>query len=415
MSGRVVVAGAGLAGLVAARSLAEAGCEVLVLEASDRPGGQIRTDRQAGFALDRGFQVYFDSYPNARKVLDHSGLKLKKLISGAQLWTGADIKTINRDDPFGTLAANAFPFGDLAAAAELSIRANMMSLNDIWTDHDRSSAELFAANGFSAAFTQLFAAPFFGGIFLDRSLQTSARMLLFIWKMLMTGAACIPEDGMEEIPRQLAARLPEGSIRTHALVSEIQVQDGRAKGVKLLDGEGIEADAVVLAASPQESARLLGREWTLPSRSSTVVYFDAPEPLTKDPILVLNSLGEGQVNHVIDLSAASAKLAPEGRRLISATVLGLPPQDDVFLAKSVRYELQRWFPRHPVSAWSPLTVKRIPHAQFEQRPGFMEKAMPASPGPAGLAVAGEAASICSIDGACRSGLEAAQRTLAGLS
>jgi phytoene dehydrogenase-like protein len=413
MSGPTVVVGAGLAGLTAAGKLVEAGREVIVLEASDRPGGQIKTDRLDGFRLDRGFQVYFDSYPHAKQVLDHRALELRPFVPGATLWTGTELKTVNRDDPFGTLAANVFPFGDLAATAELSLRAHMMSLDDVWADIDRSSGELFNANGFSAAFTQLFAQPFFGGIFLDRSLKTSARMMLFIWKMLLSGSACIPAKGMEEIPKQLAAALPDGMVRTRAKVQELIVSEGRITGVRLEDGETLACGSAVLAATPHESARLLGREWTLPSFASTVVYFDSPEPLTREAILVLNSLGEGSVNHVVDLTAASPDYAPAGRRLISATVLGAPEGDDAFLSRSVRYELQRWFPRKAVSVWRPLAVVRVPHAQYEQQPGFMAQTLPAETGIQGVVGAGEAFSICSIDGACRTGLAAARAIIEG--
>jgi monoamine oxidase len=45
-SGRVAVIGAGMAGLACARRLATAGCETVVLEARDRIGGRILTDRR---------------------------------------------------------------------------------------------------------------------------------------------------------------------------------------------------------------------------------------------------------------------------------------------------------------------------------------------------------------------------------
>ncbi|CAM2011175.1 flavin monoamine oxidase family protein [Acanthopleuribacter pedis] len=53
-SGRVVVIGAGMAGLAAADSLAKAGMQVTVLEASDRIGGRIYTNRNLGVAVDLG-------------------------------------------------------------------------------------------------------------------------------------------------------------------------------------------------------------------------------------------------------------------------------------------------------------------------------------------------------------------------
>lgn len=49
-----IVVGAGIAGITAARLLHAAGQRVVVLEARDRVGGRIRTDRTAGFCVDRG-------------------------------------------------------------------------------------------------------------------------------------------------------------------------------------------------------------------------------------------------------------------------------------------------------------------------------------------------------------------------
>jgi oxygen-dependent protoporphyrinogen oxidase len=49
-----VVAGAGAAGLAAALEMQRAGLEVLVVDASDRPGGVMRTDHVSGYVIERG-------------------------------------------------------------------------------------------------------------------------------------------------------------------------------------------------------------------------------------------------------------------------------------------------------------------------------------------------------------------------
>jgi phytoene dehydrogenase-like protein len=50
----VIVIGAGMAGLAAARELVARGASVLVLEARDRVGGRVWTDRSLGFPMERG-------------------------------------------------------------------------------------------------------------------------------------------------------------------------------------------------------------------------------------------------------------------------------------------------------------------------------------------------------------------------
>lgn len=64
----VIVVGAGLAGLAAARDLQIAGLSTLVLEASDRPGGRVKSDLIDGFTLDHGFQVFNSGYPHIKNT-----------------------------------------------------------------------------------------------------------------------------------------------------------------------------------------------------------------------------------------------------------------------------------------------------------------------------------------------------------
>lgn len=68
----VIVVGAGVAGLAAAKCLADAAVPVIVLEASDDVGGRIRSDKVNGFVLDRGFQVFIEAYPQCRDMCVNS-------------------------------------------------------------------------------------------------------------------------------------------------------------------------------------------------------------------------------------------------------------------------------------------------------------------------------------------------------
>ena len=53
-SSKVIIIGAGISGLAAAEKLTSEGIEVLILEAQERVGGRLRTDRSLGFAFDEG-------------------------------------------------------------------------------------------------------------------------------------------------------------------------------------------------------------------------------------------------------------------------------------------------------------------------------------------------------------------------
>jgi len=81
---KVIIVGAGLAGLTCAKVLGERGAEVAVFEASDGVGGRVRTDEQDGFLLDWSFQVYFTSYPVAGRHLDYEALDFRGFDPGGE-------------------------------------------------------------------------------------------------------------------------------------------------------------------------------------------------------------------------------------------------------------------------------------------------------------------------------------------
>ena len=73
----VIVVGAGLAGLAAALQVRAAGRHVQVLEASNGPGGRMRSDVVDGFTVDRGFPVLNTAYPELARLGVRDALPLK--------------------------------------------------------------------------------------------------------------------------------------------------------------------------------------------------------------------------------------------------------------------------------------------------------------------------------------------------
>lgn len=71
----VVVVGAGMAGLTAARTLAEAGLKVLVVEAQDRIGGRIWTRHIGDEAIELGAEFIHGRPPELWALIDEAGLE----------------------------------------------------------------------------------------------------------------------------------------------------------------------------------------------------------------------------------------------------------------------------------------------------------------------------------------------------
>lgn len=70
----VIVIGAGIGGLVAARSFAKVGIRVTLVEAAERPGGAIRRAELDGVTVDTGAESYATRGGHVRGLLDELGL-----------------------------------------------------------------------------------------------------------------------------------------------------------------------------------------------------------------------------------------------------------------------------------------------------------------------------------------------------
>ncbi len=412
MKKRILIVGGGLAGLSCATQLHEAGVESLILESSDGVGGRVRTDAVQGFLLDRGFQVYLSAYPEAGRQLDLEALDLRRFNPGALVFRGG--KLLRMMDVFRcpqyALSTAFQPIGtiwDKLRVGRMRFRATRTALDEIAAHKDDTTEEYLRRSGFSESMIDGFFRPFYGGIFLERDLRTSSRMFEFTFKMFAEGHATLPAKGMQEIPRQLANRLPMNAIRLDAPVRSVE-----ARTVTLENGEQVTADAVVVATDAGTAARLVSGTQKIPTgwRSTTSIYYSAPSSPLKEAIIALNGHTSGLVNNVCVPSDVSADYAPEGGALISVSLLGLPDSKD--LESRVQAELETWFGKE-VRQWEHLRTYRIPHALPEQPPSDSREKGNGFQVHDEIYVCGDHCTSASIEGALVSGMCVAKDIVAG--
>jgi phytoene dehydrogenase-like protein len=409
----VVIVGAGLAGLCCARQLTARGVDVLLLEASDGVGGRIRTDVVNGFRLDRGFQVLLTSYPEAQETLDYDALQLKPFIPGALV--RFDGKFHDLADPWrrplAAIESLSSPVGTLAdklRVAQLRSRSLRGSIEDRFRDPETTTLQSLQDAGFSSSIIDRFFRPFLGGVFLDSELQTSSRMMHFVFRMFSLGDACLPTEGMEAIPRQLASALPASSLRFGSCVT--RVQEGK---VSLESGEQLQARAIVVATEGQSAALLLGGGVSSVGQGVTCLYFAAPRPPIEQPILVLNGDRKGPINNLCVPTLVAPSYGPGDASLVSVTVLGLPDSPEALLA-DVRTQLVEWL-GGDANEWRHLRSYRIPYALPRQFTPALD--VPERPvrWQSGVYVCGDHRDNASIQGAMVSGRRAADAVMEDLS
>jgi phytoene dehydrogenase-like protein len=412
----ILIIGAGLAGLTCARHLQQHNIDVQVLEASDDVGGRVRSDHVDGYTLDRGFQVLFDQYPAVRRNLDLNALDLQPFEPGAIICRNgkrsvlADpLRDRNRRDVLEAALTPAIPFADKLRTLRLALTLRDRDSDQNAEPDTQRSDDYLRTEGFSEQTIDRFFRPFFGGVFLDRSLETTAAALRFYFRMLNTGQTALPANGIGAITQQLASPLrAEGRVRCHAPVAALLRAEGRVVGVRLDNGEALHADAVVLATDAPSATRLADLPTPQGVRQTAAIYFAGTHQIYTSRKIVLNAAPDAFVNNAQLLSNVAPLYAPPNRHLLSAAVVGMPDMSDVELVVAAMRDLRRMWQgdqqaQHALDTYYPLRVYRIRYAQFRQPPGIYAALPVNRTTQPGLFVAAEWTDASSINGAMTSG------------
>ena len=237
MKKKVAILGAGLAGLNCAKNLEEdSTISIDLFEKESSIGGRIKTDEVDGFLLDHGFQVFLPNYPEAKEAFNYEKLSLNKFLPGAEIngsYIGDPLRTPSALIP--TLFSSIGSIKDKLLILKLRNEKKTPAPN-------LSALEYLKDYGFSDKIIQHFFRPFFSGVFLNKELENDASFFLFLYRLFSRGYASLPQNGMQELPLNLAEQLTRTNIHLNTSTEILDEQK-----LKLPDGEVQFYDFIVQA------------------------------------------------------------------------------------------------------------------------------------------------------------------------
>ncbi len=263
--GRVVVVGGGIAGLTVAYRLLRRGLDPLVMEASDRPGGKLRSVEVGGLRVEAGADAFVARKPWAVDLCRELGVStVAPGATGSYLWTERGLAPFPRDAPFG------IP-GDIADVFRwpgVSSRGRRRAARDLLIRTRRDGVEetlgglLRRRLGDEA--TDRAVAPLLAGLYagdVDRLSAPATFPELIAWEAAQGSLIRGSQAARRSTDRAAAGpmfRKPAGGMErlTDALIAELGDRVRTGRPVVRLDELG-EADAIVLATPAFETGHLL--------------------------------------------------------------------------------------------------------------------------------------------------------------
>ena len=385
----VVIVGAGLAGLSAAKSLIDAGIDVRVLDASTSVGGRVQTDEINGYRFDRGFQLINAGYPEVKEL----GIieQLDFIYAPRAVDIALDGFSVRLGDPrkhfFSALRSDS---GSLIE--KISFLKYLFSQS---THGSNVESELLAA-GCNKLYSRVLK-PFLTGVFLAQPSRVDSVNGREIIKSFIAGAPGLPARGAGELSRVLAAQI--GSIETGVQVNAIT-------GLELNTSKGvIAARAIIVATDQITAAQLLDIEEVGESVSCTTWFHSTPDVIECDSTLRVDGLARGPIVNSIAISKLMPSCAPADRTLFSSTSLGHASESEVRRHLSLMWGVDTagWelVAKYDIKNALPLFTPGRSHAQSLQvRPGVWR--------------AGDYLSAASQNGALASGRLAALELISSL-
>jgi len=366
----IYIIGAGVSGLIAAKTLENNGYRPIILESTNEVGGRVKTDIYEGYQLDRGFQVLLEAYPKAQEFLDYKNLKLQSFLPGAIIYNKGKSHVIG--DPlrnaslfWSTVMANVGSLSDKLKIFKLNNRLKKKSINKIFKSKAITTIEYLEAQGFSHKVIDQFFKPFFSGIFLESELQTSSVMFEFVYKMFGEGLATLPKGGIGEIPKQLASSLKHTKIKFNTKVKAVNDDH-----ILLETGEKLKTHFTVIATAPSPLVANLKNQ-PVQWKSCYNLYFETESRDIAKPLIGLISDKEALINNIFFHNSVQTQVKGE-YEILSVTVVKSHDLSEEELIKRVEADLKTYCgintKRHLKTYHIRKALPDLEHLQYEISP-----------------------------------------------
>jgi monoamine oxidase len=259
MKPRVIIAGAGLAGLSAAVELHRGGCEPVVLEARPTVGGRIRTRRDIfpGITLEMGAEFIGANHPHWLAFAEEFSIELEEIAWPSGGWLRMDGRDYQRAE-LETLEAECE-----SLAAQFTEHARHVNDDSPWLTPGVEKLDRLSL--YDGVHQLLEGTPRAKLLFLrgfERDEAASPQKISWLGQLIVVkghGLERYWDDterfrcpgGIDQLTSKLADSLPPGAVSLNSAITEVVVKND-AVSVGIGNGQVFEGDWLVLALPPSQ-------------------------------------------------------------------------------------------------------------------------------------------------------------------
>jgi len=277
---RVIIIGAGIGGLAAGYWLCRKGYEVEILEASDRPGGRMRTLERKGDRMDVGAQFFHSNYRHTLGLLEAMNLNsAKRTIKGKVQFILEDGSSYVYDHriPYMKvlgLRGNLKLYWFVLKHIIFGRRFPMYEIAEDIPEYDNVEVlDLFGASSDKRLRDFLITT-----VGMEPPENVSLYHFIHTFRFSAFTSFIALREGIASLPEELAKHLP---VSYEAPVRKLVMENGRVAGVQMeKDGSVTKASHVVVAVDPPSAARLMPEEMEEQRRFfESVAHIPFPMPI----------------------------------------------------------------------------------------------------------------------------------------